>query len=356
MIDETGFKRRRAEDILIDFQNRFKSQFGEGVSVATSSPQGILMDTMSWQLGLAWEALEDVYYSSDVSKATGNRLIQLAANRNVEHIIQRKSSGILSAYGTPNHVEPAGLLVKSENEVLFETLDDLVLDNSGYGEVEILALDFGSQGNVPLGSINRLVNPVVDITSVIDQGVSGGQDKETPLNLRKRYYERVQQPATSGSINHYKQWAKEVPGVADARIQRRWDGKPASVKVILLSPEMKSPSQGVINAAAEYIKSKTSVLADVTAVGVEEVFINVSAKITLRDETQAVPVDEIKANISAYLATLGEKDIVRISRISEAINNASNVLDNEQLTINNGVSNIALESDQTGVVGALTLL
>ncbi|MCY1003985.1 baseplate J/gp47 family protein [Nannocystis pusilla] len=120
------------------------------------------------------------------------------------------------------------------------------------------AVSGGQAGNLPGGTTLTLVTPVVGVSStaqVVDpDGLTGGTDEETDLELLTRLLERLADPPNGGGPNSYESWAKEVPGVT-----RVWEfgnvPKPGRVTVLFMrdndmSGDVPDPFPGAPEVAA----------------------------------------------------------------------------------------------------------
>lgn len=81
--------------------------------------------------------------------------------------------------------------------------------------------------------MNRLLTAMQGVAAVSNLGAAtGGYDAETDAALYARLSAFRREPATSGNIHQYEQWALEVDGVGAARAIDLWNG-PGTVKVVL---------------------------------------------------------------------------------------------------------------------------
>jgi uncharacterized phage protein gp47/JayE len=101
--------------------------------------------------------------------------------------------------------------------VTFETLSDISTSAISLVTGNIRAVDAGSFGNLPDGSVLAITPGVDGVSSTafaID--LSGGTDTETDDELRARVLQRIQNPPMGGSQADYVSWALAVPGVTRA--------------------------------------------------------------------------------------------------------------------------------------------
>lgn len=134
----------------------------------------------------------------------------------------------------------------------YEDLNYVVLSKLGVGQFVVECETAGVIGNqfsgslLPIDFINGLAK-----AELVDLLVSG-EDTETGSALFDRYQDRVTKAITSANKNQYVNWAREVPGVGDAKVFPLWNGN-GTVKVVILNNEKRAPSAAVVQAAQDYI-------------------------------------------------------------------------------------------------------
>lgn len=216
--------------------------------------------------------------------------------------------------------------------------------------------EFGSCGNIPSG--NLIPIDYIEDLSIAELGeiISEGLDMETGEDLYNRYLEKIQKPITSGNPNHYKQWAKEVPGVGDAKPVPLWNG-PGTVKVVTIDSNKKAPSKELLDKVFKHIEEVRPVGPKVTIVGVTEKQINVTTKLTLANGFNIGQVQqEFLKLLDKYLKDITFKlTYVSIARIGNILLNTLGVLDYTDLKINNSTVNLGLEDEEIPILGTVEL-
>lgn len=191
MLDSTGFKRLRFDDLFAQMEDKSKEAFGDTVNTSVRSPLGIILRIFAWFLAIIWSTAEDVYNSGYIPTATGNNLDRLGPQVGITRTLAQWSSGQLTITGTPGYVVPAGFRASTLSGVVFETLTIVTL-TGGTGVVAIEALEAGSEGNWGVGMITVAVNRVPDVTSVTNAvPTTGGREKETDAEFRNRFDQSV---------------------------------------------------------------------------------------------------------------------------------------------------------------------
>ena len=124
-LDITGFTAEK----LLDIQTRIKGKlelFNPGFDFRPESPDGQLIDIMSFELWQAWQQLNMVYNSYDPSIATGAALRNLGQISGISYGTAQRSYATIELQGTAGVLVPANSLVSDDdgNEyfVAFDTL------------------------------------------------------------------------------------------------------------------------------------------------------------------------------------------------------------------------------------------
>lgn len=182
MLDRKGFKRKRYNEIIESMNERARELFGDDINLGSRSPLGMFLRVVAWFISQLWELAEKVYFSGFASTAEGNNLDLVARNNGLVRIEAKKSSGkvFIDGTGTIN----AGFKV-SDGEITFETTEGGSLP----GEFPIIALERGTDGNVPANTITEIVNPQVGAETVNNpEPTTGGRGAETDAEFRSRYF------------------------------------------------------------------------------------------------------------------------------------------------------------------------
>ncbi|MFD1777003.1 baseplate J/gp47 family protein [Paenibacillus rhizophilus] len=187
MLDSTGFKRPRFDDLFAQMEDKAKEAFGDTVNTSVRSPLGIILRIFAWFLSILWSLAEDVYNSGYIGTATGNNLDRLGPQVGISRILEQWAMGTVTLTGTAGYTVSAGFRVATESGLTYQTTDDVTL-TGGTGNVAIEALASGSASNVAAGTITVIVNPSADVTGVTNVApVTGGREKETDAEFRDRF-------------------------------------------------------------------------------------------------------------------------------------------------------------------------
>ena len=191
-----GFKRKRYIDILQDKESRARELFGENVNLSERSPMGLFIRLNAWEESRAWQVAEDVYLSRFIDYAEGAMLDLACEFIGITRTPALRATGEVVFTGENGTTIPEGFLIETEDEIQFETTEVAEID--GDTTVDIIAVDPGSEGNVPASAITEIVNPTSGIDTVNNpEAIDGGEDREKDHELRERYKRSVAQPGSS---------------------------------------------------------------------------------------------------------------------------------------------------------------
>ncbi|WP_223068474.1 baseplate J/gp47 family protein [Paenibacillus caui] len=188
MLDKTGFKRKRFNDLLSEMESKARESFGETVNTSERSPLGIILRIFAWFLSRIWTTAEDVYNSGYISTAEGANLDRLGPFVGISRILEQYAKGKVVITGTAGHTEAAGFRVGTAGGVYFDTTEAFTIGADGTAEVAVEAIDPGQKGNAAAGAVTVVVNPNPDISGVSNpEPITGGREKETDPEFRARY-------------------------------------------------------------------------------------------------------------------------------------------------------------------------
>ena len=304
--------------------------------------------------------------------ATGDYLTMRAEEHGVIRRAAVKATGKVTFTGTAGSTVPEGVVLSTEGaeteetySIRFVTTQNIALDEFGHGESTIEAVEAGLSGNIPANRIVLVMDERRNIQSVTNvEPTSGGLAEEDDATLLPRYLERVRHPGTSGNIDDYKQWSKEVPGVTDVHVLPLWAG-PGTVKIIVLGPDKLPPDVALVEKVQSYIaptnggERKAPIGAAVTVEAAEALPVRVTATI-LMDSSVSVSLAEIRETfttaLTQYLATMAfQADVIRYARIGSLLIEQPGVVDYVNLTINDGETNLPIADNQVATAGIVEI-
>ena len=237
-----------------------------------------------------------------------------------------------------------------------EKLNYTVVERLNVGQYTLQCETAGDAGNIPFGNMVP-VNYIEGLAKAeLADILTPGEDEESDASLLSRYHFRVRQPITSGNIYHYKQWAREVAGVGDAKVFPLWNGN-GTVKVAIANADMLPAIPALVTTVAEYIENVRPIGATVTVVSATGKTINVAATVALAAGVGLQGVyDAFTATVQAYLKEIAfSSSYVSHARIGTLLLAVPGVDDYSDLTLNGVAGNVALSGEEIPVLGSIDL-
>lgn len=314
--------------------------------------------------------LQNILRMAFPQTATGAYLEYIGEWHGIYKTAATKSTGSLQVTGTVGTPIVAGTLfgtpsTSEKSSIQFEVLNSLTIDSTGSAEVDVKCTTAGIVGNVEPNTIILLIGNMSGIKSITNTSkFTGGTDIEDEEHYRARIIAAEQEENLSGADSDYIKWAKEVDGAGSAYVIEEWAG-PGTVKVLVLDANGQPATAELIKAVKDYIYpdklpgknrgGKAPVGAVVTIYTALTLGIYVKAKFTFTSGFSPDSVlSAMKGDISSYLAKITISGTVNYnvihSIVGAYIESAKGIDDFEDLTINDGTTNIKLV-DQVAVIG-----
>jgi uncharacterized phage protein gp47/JayE len=314
--------------------------------------------------------LQNILRMAFPQTATGVYLEYIGEWHGVYKTAATKSTGSLQVTGTVGTPIVAGTLfgtpsTSEKSSIQFEVLNSLTIDSTGSAEIEVQCTTAGIVGNVEANTITLLIGNINGIKSVTNASkFTGGTDIEDEEHYRTRVIAAEQEENLSGADSDYVTWALEVNGTGSAYVIEEWAG-PGTVKVLVLDANGQPATAELIKAVKDYIYpdklpgknrgGKAPIGAVVTIDTATTLGIYVKAKFTFTSGFSPDSVlSAMEDDISSYLAKITISGTVNYnvihSIVGAYIESAKGIDDFENLTINDGITNIKLV-DQVAVIG-----
>lgn len=273
---------------------------------------------------------------------------------------------VLTISGTAGITVPAGSLFATGNGINFVTDDDATLRDDGTAEVPATAQAAGAGGNVAAGTITAVPVSIYGVSGVTNAAAAhDGYEEETDDSLLDRLLFAVRQPATSGNVYHYIEWATSVAGVGAVKVIPLWNGN-GTVKIIVVDANKNTPSEELLQEVRDVIDANAPIGATVTVVAPTIKTIDIALEVTKGTGNEAA----IKSVLTSYFKgnvfgtdytnaeALNQPVTISYAQIGRIIlDNAATtgVEDYAGLTVNGGTENIVVQYDYMPVVGMVTL-
>lgn len=280
------------------------------------------------------KAYEEAY--ADTSH--GRYLTMRAKEFGVDRKEAQKAKGEVTVIGTGEVL--IGSYFQTPKGIIFRATKTVQVKNKG--QIPIEAEEIGKKGNVKKGEIKEIPINIPGITSVTnEQPTHDGYDEESDEDLRKRYYQVVRTPATSGNVYHYYNWAMSVKGVGDCRVLPLWNGN-GTVKVVIIDSNRKTASEGLKEKVRAYIEKVRPIGATVTIDSPEPFPIIITGKIkgVLDKENFIKRMNTYLGGRSLDLKTLSTAQVINILLDDEIILDCEEILINGKEKIEIGIDKL----------------
>lgn len=237
------------------------------------------------------------------------------------------------------------------------------LNNTSYMIIEKISTNnykakceqLGEIGNIYTGILENIDN-VSGVTATLTDIIESGAEEETDDNLRSRFYQQLQAPATSGNSDNYRSWALQVEGVGDVKVFPLVDG-PGTVKILVVDSNMEI-DETLEEKVYNYIETVRPIGAKVIVDSPASKVVNISANVNI-DGTRLLEniKQSFNSEISKYLKDITfETYIVSYAKVGSILLGIDGVLDYSDLKINNSNTNVTISESEMAIVGSIDLM
>lgn len=186
-ISDSGFNRKRLDQLLAELNAEVKSIFGDNFNVSPESPDGQINGVVSESNANLWELAEEAYNAFNPSAATGVTLSNLVQLNGITRLPATVSRVQLTVGGTEGTTVPAGSLIStSDTGDQFRTEIDVTISAIGTAYVYASATVVGEIAAIA-GTLTKIDTPItgwVTVTNDFDADI--GTEEETDVELRAR--------------------------------------------------------------------------------------------------------------------------------------------------------------------------
>ncbi|NMK40051.1 baseplate J/gp47 family protein [Megasphaera elsdenii] len=261
-----------------------------------------------------------------------------------------KAKGTVTVSG--NGTVPQGSVFQTFTGIAFYTTKAASITQSG--DIPVECSTAGTIGNVKAGTITVIPMSIPGISSVMNADATyDGFDEEDDATLYNRLIFKVRQPATSGNVNDYIEWATSIAGVGHVTVVPLWNGN-GTVKVIIADSSGSPASSNLLKQVSTTIETKRPIGATVSVVAPAILELHIA----LTPTKGKGDADAIKTLLNNYFTSRNFSG----GKVSYAVvgkmiidDESTNVTDYDSLTINGDVKNISLTDEQIPKVTEVTL-
>ena len=306
------------------------------------------------------------FYSYEVGTLLDRIHIDTAAAEDLdrlgkfEHNIQRLDAtyeeAVFKIYGENGKTVADGTGIKSEDTgVVFYVRGDYIIGDSGVVTVAGIAAAKGSGYRLYPNAKLKFLERYIGLSKVeIDTVSSGGYDRESDENYRKRIHESEANVVGYGNVAWYKATAKSVTGVDKVKVIDLARG-PGTVDVLIVAKGNEPANETLIKKVKDVIESNRLAGADVQIKAANTYPINISATIRVKNETYLEDIKtEFKKSLNTYFSDLdfdtSLKQRVSYAKILGLLLNIASVTDVDSMILNKGNISIDIEPGSFPVI------
>lgn len=263
------------------------------------------------------EEFKNAYFEIDLVKDSafaatswGEYLTAKCSDMGIDRKLAVKAHGEVTVKGNANAWIPAKSLFQSDSGYKFYTTKESFIDDNGTATIPIEAEYPGTEYNLEANTITLIPMSIGGVSAVNNpKPTYDGFNEETDEALYQRYSDYIRQPATSGNIFHYNQWATSVSGVGGCRVTELVNG-PGTVGVAIVDSNGDKASQDLINKVKAYIELKRPAGAKVIVSTPEIQTININVTGLVGTGTEAA--------FKQLLADYFRKNGFKLTKVSQA--------------------------------------
>ena len=268
-----SLEQKTVDEIYNLIMEQMKAEIGENIPILPKSFISILSKVLAGVFMILYKSCSWIFLQIFVSTASfdeitvlGNKITPLiewgrligigdptpATQAKITAIVNVKSIGSTMFSGTQ--------FISSLNGLTYITTKSYTF-NSEEETIELTCSESGSKGNMHKGDTLNISSPLSSIegTITVNDLISVGTDRENETSYREKIKNRFQLQPQGGALSDYRQWSKEVEGVANAYI---YTGDPGNVMIYILADssvyEDRIPDDTLLKKVGEYIDKDPS--------------------------------------------------------------------------------------------------
>ncbi len=338
-------------------RERVYERVPEGLDISVGSYEYDAIEPANTEFAVVYFMLRNIILLAFPQHSFGEWLTLAAASRGVYRKSATYASGNLLIKGAIGTAIPAGtkfsnvIPADSTLTVKYYTSQKYaVIGENGQAEVEVVSDEIGSTGNAQAEEITLNLSDIQNLISINNTAAfTNGIDEEDDESLLSRLLDKVRNPTSSGNKNDYKQWAKEISGVAEVEVIPLWNG-PGTVQVIIVG-EGGSPIPDLVGKVKEHLdplehegegEGRAPIGAVVTVITTENYLLRIDinglefeAGYSLQNTRHNI-IKSVKEEVAKVI--IG--GLVRIHYVEDSIKHVVGVKDFESVLINRSGGNI----------------
>ncbi|TYC49887.1 baseplate J/gp47 family protein [Weissella muntiaci] len=356
MLDSSGLKRRRRDEILNDMIAQAQSTISTDVAVGPDSMVGMFLRVVASELAKQEELQESVWFSGFVSQATGISLDRLAGNIGLYRNPAKNATTNLTLKGKAGTKINEQTLFGTQSGINFFAAESGELQPVGVatsdgedvpGELEILvvSVEQNLKTNVAAGRINKIVEAVDGLTEVVNKEAAvGGVALESDSDLRTRLLDNYRRSA-NGTPNALITAVENVVGVQMAHLivndtmEVDSNGNPPkSVHFYVQGGDDYDIANAIFNAVAAGVSTTGASEVEVPLINgthkqvikfdrPTQKAVDVQLTLVVSDSFSISGKDNVKANVTDYLTKLTIGETLHVTKLYGIIYEEDGIVD-----------------------------
>lgn len=297
-----------------------------GFDADSASDIGIRLRVLAAETAAVYEKIEELRAEAFPQTSTGEYLELHAETRAISRKPALAATGALKfTRETPAYSDiliPKGILcsTRPEPQLFFETSSDAVLEaGKTEAEVEAVAVEAGSNGNVAAGAVCTMISPATGITGVTNPApFAGGIDEESDGDLRARLLSAYQNISNGTNSAFYYDLAMSREEVLSAKVLPRRRGR-GTVDVVITTRNAEI-QHDIAAEIQEDLNRRKEINVDVLVLAATRESPAISAEIAVKDGYRFELVAEsCKKVIIEHLDRLGVGDSLLLAAMGSGL-------------------------------------
>lgn len=289
--------------------------------------------------------------------ATGEYLDRHAVLRGLERRGAVAATGTIrfsvdTAAGTDLTI-PEGTVCATAAQVRFETTEEAALTaGSTYVEVPARAVEAGTTGNVPAGSILSMAVPPVGVSRCVNQAAfTGGVDEEEDEALRVRVLETYRRMPNGANAAFYEQGALSFDQVAACTVLPRNRGV-GTVDVVIASASG-MPGSDLIDQVQAYFGERREIAVDVRVLAPTAKTVDVTVSVEPGEGYESADVQaDVEAAIADFFSGERLSKNVLVAQLNQLVFSLEGVAN---CSITAPAADVAVAAGELPQLGTLTV-
>lgn len=280
----------------------------------------------------------------------------------------KSASGKVKVTGKPGTAIVAGMIfctpaTDTEPSIEFCSMEDVEIGEDGIAFLPVIAVESGTNSNVPSNTIVLMAKPNKNITEVTNpEPIWGGTERESNDDFYDRIVAEYENSLTFlGNDSDYIRWAKEA-GAGDCIVIPTAEG-PGTVKLVLVDSNGQPANEELVQAVYNYIVSPLDRSVRRLPTACAKLLCSPASTITIdftimgliyEETTSILQIKKDFAETAKQVYLLAkQQNILRYNDMRPILSDLTGVLDFDEFLMNGEMKNILLGKEEYPETGRL---